>query len=157
MLNRRVVTGGNSDTELKARLVKLYGFADKRIKDLRKSRRFYVDDRYEKTALDASGRDYFGWFCAIIADVDSDQEVTLTLENSIPPVSFDSLAATTRGGSVRFSLTRDKLPALRATAKEISRIGVKDAWNKFDMPRRTANSLATFAKHLDDFWKILRA
>ena len=152
MLNKRIVTGGNSDTALKQYLVDRYGFADKRIKNLRKSRRFFVDDRNENPSLDASRRGYFGWFCAIIADVESDQEVTITLENSIPPVSFDSLLATTRGGSVRFSLTRDKLPALRAVASQIR--GIRRPGVKSDglMQPRTANSLIRLAKYLDDFW-----
>jgi hypothetical protein len=73
---------------LKAALFEAYdGFADKRIKNLVKGKRFIVDGRGPSDI--ASDGNVYGWFCSMFLDVESADEVTLSVHNIplSPPVS----------------------------------------------------------------------
>lgn len=70
-------------TGLTAHLFECYGgFADKKIKDVSKSRRFFVDDRGNGGL--ASDGTLYGWFCGVVVDVESDDAVLILLEGNVP-------------------------------------------------------------------------
>ena len=67
-----------SPTPLKHALLKEYGaFSDKRIKNIEKGSKFFVDDRSDGGL--ASDGNPFGWFCTVLADVVDAHTVRVSL------------------------------------------------------------------------------
>jgi hypothetical protein len=58
------------------------GFADKRIKNIDKGKRFVADDRHYSDF--GADKDLLSYFCAIFVDVVSDNEVQVTLTRNVP-------------------------------------------------------------------------
>jgi hypothetical protein len=152
-------SNGNHDTALRGHLFKCYGgFASKKIKDLAKERRFFVDDR-EHGGLSSDG--LYGWFCGIVVDVESDNEVLVTLEGSIPDSpqvkdTFSKLGAFDQWGNTCFKVQREQIPQVKTLARRIRDIVApghryKVASYKYMCPR-TADSLDRLADNLDEFW-----
>jgi hypothetical protein len=151
---------GNRDTALRGHLFECYGgFANKKIKDLAKERRFFVDDR-EHGGLSSDG--LYGWFCGIVADVESDDEVQVTLHGSIPNSpqvneTFSRLGAFNEWGNLCFKVRREQLPLLKSLAKQIRDIVAPG--HRYNVPSykymcpRTADSLERLAGHLEDYWR----
>jgi hypothetical protein len=160
VLNKTSVPNGSKDTALRGHLFKCYGgFAHKGIKDLAKERRFFVDDR-QNQGLSSDG--LFGWFCGIVVDVNSDNEVQVYLDGSRPdsPQVKESLArlgAFEQWDCLCFKITREQIPLLKTLAKQIRAIVARG--KRYSVPSykymcpRTADSLEKFAGHLDRFWK----
>lgn len=159
MMSKLAYPTENDSVAITSHLFGCYGsFAHKTIKDLRKSRRFIVDSR-DTDGL-ASDGDYYGWFCGIWLDVESEHEVTITLENNTPksPAVDSALESLESEGSaqVAFRVTQEKLRDLRHLADQIDEIVKPGQYYstpsyKYMCPR-TADSLRKVAGHLDDFW-----
>jgi hypothetical protein len=76
-------TWSSSMSRLKQALIAEYSwFSDKRIKKLENGKRFVVDGRSNGNF--AGARRFFAKFCMILADVESEEEVTVTLAGTIP-------------------------------------------------------------------------
>jgi hypothetical protein len=151
---------GNEQTALRSHLYASYGrFADKRVKNVKKARRFFVDNR-ENGGLSSDGS-YYGWFCGVTVDVMSDDAVLVNLYGSLPDspqvrTSFTMLASVRGPKSVSFTIDRERLPLLRTLASQILEIVAPG--NRYPvagykhMCPWVADSLEELAGHLDDFW-----
>ena len=145
---------------LKSHLFNRYGsFADKRIKNIDKGKTFIADSR--SAGGIASDGSLYGWFCGILVEVPSDEEVRLALFGSKPrsrPVDETILAL---GGSpeserVELHIKNETLHLLRKLADNIAAIVAPG--RRYSVPGykymcpRTASSLRDLAGYLDEFW-----
>ncbi len=145
---------------LKTHLFSRYGsFADKRIKKVEKGRAFIGDSRARGGI--ASDGSLYGWFCGILVEVESDDEVRVTLSGDIPDTAavnalFGSLGGTPDSSRVELRISKESLPQLKKLAAEIDSIVApgrrySTASYKYMCPR-TASSLRTLAAYLEEIW-----
>lgn len=150
---------------LKAHLFARYGsFADKRIKNLEKSRRFIADSRDRGDF--ASDGSLYGWFCSIFVDVVSDDEVNIILSGDIPDSPNVNEILSNLGGTLggphyaprmQLTVTKRDLRMLRKLAAEVDSIVAPG--RRYSTPSykymcpRTASSLRDLAKYLEEFWE----
>ena len=150
--------------ELKRILFDAYGgFADKRYKNLNKCNTFIIDDRVESD-FGADGSLY-SYFCSVFADVNSNQDVVVTLTGNIPTsknvkswlkkqeFEIKRLSTQSRLEIAVAQGEQSKLKELAAAFQAIVASGARYsvANYKYVCPR-TADSLSRFAKLLDEAW-----
>lgn len=147
---------------LKQRLFTEYGgFADHRIKNLKKSSHFIIDDRQPRD-IGADGR-LLGYFCSIFAEVVSEDEVKLRLTGNIPSCQMVEEWIAKVGnsskwaGELAFSVKRGESGLLERLALAIESIIAPGAPRytessyKYVCPR-TAQSLRRLEKQLREEW-----
>lgn len=148
---------------LKQKLFTEYGgFADHRIKDLKKSSHFIVDDRSPKD-IGADGR-LLGYFCSLFVDYRSESEVKLRLAGNIPSSRKITTWIEKAGnsskweGELLFSITPKNIGLLEELAKALEAIVAPDA-PRYEEPSckyvcpRTAESLRRLARTLSSEWE----
>lgn len=138
-----------------------YGsFADKRIKRIEKGRTFIGDTR-DNGGI-ASDGSLYGWFCGIFVNVDSDEEVLVTLSGNIPrsssvDVIFEKLGALPSASRIEFAINKERVPILHELADKIASIVAPG--QRYSTPNykymcpRTAESLRKLAGYLEEYWK----
>lgn len=145
---------------LKTHLFSRYGsFADKRIKKIEKGGSFIGDSRANGGI--ASDGSLYGWFCGILVDVESDEEVRVTLFGSVPTSPLVDSKITLLGGvpgedRIVFRVRKENLVELNSLAVEIAAIVApgrrySTAGYKYMCPI-TATSLRKLAEYLKEFW-----
>lgn len=147
---------------LKQRLFTEYGgFADGRIKDLKKSSIFIVDDRAPRD-IGADGR-LLGYFCSMFVDVRSEDKVTLRFTGNIPVSKRISTWVEKAGNTSKwkeellFTITRENMDLLDELAEAMEAIVAPDA-PRYEEPSykyvcpRTAESLRRLARTLGKEW-----
>jgi hypothetical protein len=147
--------------ELRKHLYACYGsFADKRIKRIEKGHTFIGDTR-DNGGIASDGSPY-GWFCGIFVNVDSDEEVLVTLFGNIPRSSsvdaiFEKLGASPSASRIEFAINKERVPILHELADKIASIVAPG--RRYSTPNykymcpRTAESLLKLAGYLERYWK----
>ena len=147
--------------QLKSHLFSRYGsFADKRIKKIDSGRNFIGDSRASGGIASDGG--LYGWFCGILIEVESDDEVRVLLSGDIPKSADVNATMSALGGvpgaaRVQLTITKENLPLLKRLAGEIAAIvapGRHYATLSYKyMCPLTASSLNKLAGYLEEFWK----
>jgi hypothetical protein len=146
---------------LKQALLNEYvSFSDKRIKNIEKGSRFFVDDRSER-GLASDGLPY-GWFCTVVVDVLDAHSVRVTLGNSIPQgptvtawAAASEVALTEK--TLQFTVTPDRIKLLTGLAEAFLGIVAPNA-RRYDVANykyacpRVAKSLKRLADVLARVW-----
>ena len=147
--------------KLRKHLYGCYGsFADKRIKRIEKGRTFIGDTRDDGGI--ASDGSLYGWFCGILVNVDSDEEVLVTLFGNIPQspsvdAVFEKLGASPSASSIEFEINKGRIPILHELSEKIASIVAPG--RRYSTPNykymcpRTAESLRKLAGYLEGYWK----
>ena len=147
---------------LKQRLFTEYGgFADPRIKDLKKSTHFIVDDRAPHD-IGPDGR-LLKTFCSIFVDVLSEDKITLRMTGNIPKGKQVTAWVEKVGNSSKwkeemaFTIKRGETRLLDEFALAIESIVAPDTLSNLDpsyekVCPRTARSLRRLAKSLSATW-----
>lgn len=140
------------------------GFSDKRIKDLKKSSRFIVDDRTEQD-YGANKKLYFV-FCSIFVEVLSDDEVQVRLIGNVPISSEieewteinEAVLQKDLEARLLFKIKKGNEGRLYDLAEKIMGIVAPGA-PRYNVPSykyicpRTGRSLKRLAKVLEDAWQ----
>lgn len=146
---------------LKAALFEAYeGFADKRIKNLARGKRFIVDGREQNDI--ASDGNVYGWFCSMFVDAESADEVTLSVHNiPLSPSVSEWLAQ----NGLPFARDGHKVPLGRGEQAKLIDLAdrVKDITApgrrydvrhyKYAVPR-VVDALHRLKAGLDEGWKV---
>ena len=106
---------------IRKHLYACYGsFADKRIKRIEKGHTFIGDTR-DNGGI-ASDGSLYGWFCGVWVDVDSDEEVRVTLIGNIPrspsvDTVFEKLGASPSASRIEFAINKERVPILHEASR----------------------------------------
>jgi len=147
--------------KLIAYLLEWYGeFADRRTRHVTKGRRFIANSRTDDSGL-TSGGEFYGWYCGIWVDVESEDEVLIILEMNIPKslavdATLTKLEVVRGFQSARFRIRPETLSLLYRLADQIGEIvapGLRypEPTYKYMCPT-TAASLKRLANYLSRFW-----
>jgi|GEM_PF-4411444 hypothetical protein len=143
----------------KALLAEYRHFADKRLRDIDRAKRFIVDDRESKQPSFGSGGVPFGWFCQMFADVHAPDSVELTIRGPLP-MGPEVEAWMQRNGmqdDQRFEFgpkNADELLVLAAAMRAVGRRAKRSNSDCYMGPR-IASCLARLHRALTQYWKTV--